>query len=156
MTYEPKLISPFTNSGLKKFFKPFIIGSTAFPEITDAYAWRGSVRKREGFNLLGTQPTSPVQGLRNWINPATLGFSLITFSQTKSYFFNALSSTFTDITQLSSGATTFSFGNGPNDYFLASNYQVSLWVTNGLPLVTGTVPGITNRILYLTSNAVNS
>lgn len=158
MGYEPHLITPFEKSGLSKYYKPFLIGEEAFPVIEDAYPYRGNVRKREGYRLLASFPggDSPVQGLKNWVNPATLNESLIGFSRTKSYLYNDSTLVFNDITQLSDGPTTFSFGNGTDDYFWASNYAGSMWVTNGLGLTTAGVPAAVNGILYLTANATNS
>lgn len=158
MGYEPRLIAPFDNSGLKKWYKPWIIGPTAFPQLADAYARRGVVRKREGFRLLAALPAGdkPVQGLKNWVNPATLNESLIAFSQTKSYLFNDGSQTFGDITHLSD-TTAFTFGNGANDYFWSSNYAGSMWVANGKGLTTAApFPTPANGIFYLTVNADNS
>lgn len=223
MAYEPRLIAPFDNSNLKKWYKPWIIGATAFPQITDAYSRRGVVRKREGFRLFATlynstainisaitpgSPTAittssphgrttgdiivitgvtgtiatsingipftitvtglstftitldstgltytagglinlvdkPVQGLKNWVNPTTLGETLIAFSRTKSYRFNDVSQTFQDVTFLADGTTPFNWSNGTNDYFWASNFAGSMWVTNG----TGTA-GATDHIKY--------
>ena len=159
MGYEPKLIAPFENSGLKKWYKPWITGPTAFPQISDAYARRGVVRKREGFRLLAALPAAdkPVQGIKNWINPSTLSESLIVFSLTKSYSFNDGTQAFNDITHLSDAATAFTFGNGANDYFWASNFAGSLWVTNGKGLTTaGPFPTPANGIFYLTSAGDNS
>lgn len=157
MQYEPHLITPFEKSGLSKYYKPFLIGEEAFPVIEDAYPYRGNIRKREGFRLLGTFPNgdAPVQGLKNWVNPSTLSETLIGFSQTKSYVYNTSSLLFVDITQLNDG-TTFSFGNGTDDYYWASNYAGSMWVANGLGLTTAGVPSAVNGILFLTSNTTNS
>jgi hypothetical protein len=147
MTYEPRLIAPFDNSGLKKWYKPWITGITAFPQITDAYARRGVVRKREGIRILATLPAGlAVVGLKNWINPATLGDSLIAFgfiatAQVKSYLFLDGTQTFTDITFFAyptGGAVPvtgapFIWTNGTNDYFWAANFAGSMWVTDNLP-----------------------
>jgi hypothetical protein len=135
MAYEPHLISPFTDSGLKDRFKPFLIGNTAFPSISDAYAWRGRVRKREGFSLLSTLPTSPVQGLKNWVNPSTLAQSLIAYSTTKSYLFNGVSNTFADITFNAAG-TPFSWSNTADQFFWTTNFKGSLWSTNNINTAT--------------------
>lgn len=133
MAYEPHLIAPFEQSGLKKWYKPWITGPTAFPEISDAYARRGVVRKREGYQILASLPAgdAPVQGLKNWINPSTLGEYLIAFSRTKSYLFNDITQTFNDVT-FDPAATPFSWSNGANDYFWTSNYAGSMWTTNNL------------------------
>lgn len=61
MSFQPVLISSF-NSGLKKDKKPFLLMDDAFQQIKNAYAWRGSVKKREGIKLLGR--------LRRCITPA--------------------------------------------------------------------------------------
>jgi hypothetical protein len=133
MAYEPHLVTPFEKSGLKKWYKPFLIGQKAFPVIENAYARRGVVRKREGYQLLGSLPAAdkPVQGLKNWINPATLGERLLAFSLTKSYLFDDGTQTFNDVT-FRFGGGAFSFTNGANDYFWASNFAGSMWVTNNL------------------------
>src|ERR1700748_2432891 len=138
MSYEPKLITPFTNSGLSQYFKPFIIGNTAFPTIENAYAWRGSVRKREGYTFFQAWPggNKPVQTITNWINPASKANTSVVFSQTKAYYYNPSLPGYKDITFLAAGpGTPFSFGNGPNDYFWTSNFAGSLWTTNGLSRV---------------------
>lgn len=161
MAYEPRLIAPFENSGLKKWYKPWITGDQAFPSLNDAYARRGVVRKREGFRILATLPTEggvepPVQGLKNWINPATLNESLIAFSLAKSYLFRDAFQDFVDITQYNSGSTTFSFGTGANNYYWTSNYAGSMWMVNGLGFTTATVITAAKGIFYLTTNGVNS
>ncbi len=157
MGYEPRLITPFVDSGLQKYYKPYIIGNEAFPDIQNAYAYRGVVKKREGFRLFAVLPggDKPVQGLKNWIDPSTLGNTSIAFSQTKAYRYDSVSGLYVDITFLAFGngagglpGTAFSFGNGPNDYFWASNYAGSLWVTNGLKFTTAGFPATANGIFY--------
>lgn len=155
MSYEPRLISPFINSGLNQYFKPYIIGDEAFPTIDDAYPWRGSVRKREGYFLFGNIPTAPVQGIKNWINPLTLSPNLIALSLTKSY--NYITGAFHDITQLAYLSTPFSFGTTTFQYYWTSNYQGSMWLTNGLGYTTAQfTAGVINGIFFLTSNSINS
>jgi hypothetical protein len=132
MGYEPHMIAPFENSGLKKWYKPWITGEKAFPSITDAYARRGVVRKREGFRILANlNGDKPVVGIKTWINPATLNENLLAFSRTKSYLFNDVTQLFNNVTVDASGAP-FSWSNGPNDYFWTSNYAGSMWTTNNL------------------------
>lgn len=131
MAYEPRLIAPFEQSGLNKYYKPWLVGKEAFPEISDSYPWRGNVRKREGFRFIAAYPAGdkPVMGLRNYVDPRTLGESLIGFSRTKAYLFNG--STFSDITFEGDG-TAFSFTAGVDNYFWSSNYASSMWVTDNL------------------------
>jgi len=160
MAYEPRLITPFVDSGLKKYYKPWLIGDEAFPEITNAYSRRGVVRKREGYRLLAQLPLEgltrpPVQGLKNWINPLTLGERLIVLSLKKAYLFDDTTQTFNDITTLSAGSTVFSFGSSANDYYWSSNYASSMWITNGLSVVPANVPASTNGILYWNGTIAN-
>lgn len=134
MGYEPRLIAPFKSS-LVKYYQPWIIGEDAFPEISNTYVWRGSVKKREGFYLFATLPDNdfPVQGLKNWINPATLSQTSVAFSTTKSYIYNALVPAYQDITFLANPpGTAFSWSNGVDDYFWTSNFAASMWATNNL------------------------
>ena len=54
MAYRPFYISSFENeSGLDNYAESFLIPEKAFPRLEDAYAWRGRVKRREGFELLG-------------------------------------------------------------------------------------------------------
>ena len=54
MTFQPYYISSFENdSGLDQYYEPFLIPEKAFPTLEDAYCWRGRVRRRFGFKLLG-------------------------------------------------------------------------------------------------------
>lgn len=140
MSWEPKMIAPY-QSGLSKYFKPWLIGNDAFADLEDAYVWRGNVRKREGYALLVALPASdkPVQGLKNWVNPTSLQESLVAFSKTKSYLYNTSTLVFNDITFYAFGGPgqtnpnqAFSFTGGDNDFFWASNYAGSLWVTNNV------------------------
>jgi len=146
--YEPRLIAPFSKSGLNKYYKPWLIGEEAFPNIQDAYAWRGTLRKREGYTFFASLPNSdkPVQGLKVFINPITLGESLIAYSKTKSYLYNVGGAVFNDITfvaqqdQATPAGTAFNWSNGDNDYFWTSNYANSLWSTNNLPNISNSGP----------------
>lgn len=140
MGWEPKMIAPY-QSGLSKYFKPWLIGQDAFADLEDAYVWRGSIRKREGYSLLVALPAAdkPVQGLKNWVNPSTLNESLVAFSQTLSYLYNTSTLIFNNISFLTFGGpgrtnpgTAFLWTNTVNDFFWASNYAGSLWVTNNL------------------------
>jgi hypothetical protein len=53
MGYSPQFIGPF-QSGLVKYFKPFLIGEDAFETLEDCYSYRGTINKRNGSTLLGT------------------------------------------------------------------------------------------------------
>lgn len=54
MPYKPFYISSFENeSGTDTYAESFLIPEKAFPRIEDAYAWRGRIKRRKGFELLG-------------------------------------------------------------------------------------------------------
>lgn len=54
MPYKPFYISGYENdSGLDNSRESFLIPEKAFPQLEDAYAWRGRIRRRPGFELLG-------------------------------------------------------------------------------------------------------
>lgn len=134
MTYTPHLIAPFKND-LVNYYKPWLIGDDAFPSITNAYSRRGSVRKREGYHLFATLPGGdfPVQGIKSWINPATLNASSFAFSLTKSYLYNTGLEDYVDATFLAEPpGTTFSWSNSAVDYYYTSNFASSMWTSNNL------------------------
>jgi len=54
MPYKPFYISSFENeSGINTYAESFLIPEKAFPQLEDAYAWRGRIKRRQGFELLG-------------------------------------------------------------------------------------------------------
>ena len=54
MAYQPHFIAQYDDdSGLNTYYEPFIIPERAFPILEDAYCWRGRVKNRDGFKLLG-------------------------------------------------------------------------------------------------------
>jgi hypothetical protein len=130
--YEPYLIAPFDSegAGLVEYYKPWLIGNDAFPIIEDAYCWRGNVRKREGDILLGTLPTTPVQGLRTYLVPSTGDQQLIAFSKTKSYVFNTGTQAFDNVSFFQTSGAAISWTGGNDDFFWSSNFQNSMWATN--------------------------
>lgn len=135
MNYEPRLISPFDNGGLITYYKPFLIGDQAFPVLEDAYAWRGTLRKREGYSLLATIPTVPVQGLKTYYlntgssqQEQTLGFST-----TKSYLLiSSPSIQFSNISFFQTTGAAISWSGTSSDFFWSCNFAGSLWATNNV------------------------
>jgi hypothetical protein len=54
MSYEPFFISSFEDdTGLNTYFEPFLAPEKAFVTLEDAYCWRGRVKRRQAFSLLG-------------------------------------------------------------------------------------------------------
>lgn len=52
MSYQPFLIAN-TRVGLERDMEPWLLPNDAFPDLEDCYLWRGRVKKRLGFDLLG-------------------------------------------------------------------------------------------------------
>ena len=140
MAYEPRLITPFKESGLSKYYRPYLVGQEAFPDIADAYPWRGQVIKRDGFSLLAQLPSvgganqGPVMGLRTFDAPVTSGSasninSLVAFNPTNAYLYDAGAQTFNNVSFYADG-NPFTWTGGTDDYFWSVNYVGSLWVTN--------------------------
>ena len=135
MSYEPRLIAPFEDGGLVEYYKPWLIGNQAFAVLDDAYAWRGSIRKREGYALLAVLPTTPIQGLRTYIlnTGSAINEQLVGFSTTKSYLLVSSPSTqFNDISFFQSGGAAISWTGSATDFFWTSNFAGSLWTTNNV------------------------
>ena len=159
MSLQPHLIAPFDGGGLVEYYKPWLIGEKAFAVLDDAYAWRGTVRKREGYSLLATLPTFPIQGLKTYYlnQGATTNEQLIGFSTTKAYLLVSTPaiqwnniSFFAYPTGLGTPVTgaSFSFSGAVTDFFWTSNYASSLWATNntsadGIKYWNGS-PGVLN------------
>lgn len=68
MSYQPHYIASFEDeSGLNQYFEPFLIPEKAFPTLENAYAWRGRIQRRLGFDTLGR--------LRRVIGTSSIGLS---------------------------------------------------------------------------------
>ena len=54
MSYTPHYIANFDeNGGLGTYYEPFMLPEKAFPVLEDAYAFRGKIKRRQGFVNLG-------------------------------------------------------------------------------------------------------
>lgn len=54
MPYRPFYVSSYENdSGLNTYAESFLIPEKAFPRLEDAYSFRGRIKRRQGFELLG-------------------------------------------------------------------------------------------------------
>ena len=129
MNYEPRLIAPFDNGGLITYYKPFLIGDQAFPVLEDAYAWRGTLRKREGYSLLATLPTVPVQGLKTYYlnTGSSQEEQTIGFSTTKAYLLiSSPSIQFSNISFFQTTGAAISWTGTSSDFFWSSNFAKNL------------------------------
>lgn len=52
MAYQPFLIAN-TRVGLERDLEPWLIPQDAYPELEDCYIWRGRIKKKQGYVLLG-------------------------------------------------------------------------------------------------------
>jgi len=72
MPYDRFMIAPI-NTGLETDVKPWILPDDAFANLTNAYVFRGRVRKRFGSYLMGSDPADPqMSRLRISLVPAVL------------------------------------------------------------------------------------
>ena len=82
MSYQPHLIAQYEEgSGLNTYYEPFLIPEKAFPVLEDAYCWRGKVKKRLGYKLLGrlrriltsgSMTASPITSAGPWPEDITI------------------------------------------------------------------------------------
>lgn len=131
MAFEPQLLAPIEGGGLVEYYKPWLTGREAFPRLEDAYCWRGTIKKREGFVKLGLNPlpAGPVMGLTTFITPSTGQGRLIAFNQTNAYRFDDPLNDFVDVSFFGDGSAVTWTGTDL-DYFYYCNYANSMWVTN--------------------------
>lgn len=52
MVYRPISITPFF-TGIRRDRQPFLLENDAYPNLENMYTWRGRLRRRQGFELLG-------------------------------------------------------------------------------------------------------
>ena len=82
MPYKPFYISSYeTDSGLDSYLESFLIPEKAFPTLEDAYAWRGRIRRRPGFELLGRlrrSLTTSAMGNISAVGAGTFTFNIFT------------------------------------------------------------------------------
>lgn len=124
-------------AGLEKNKKPFALMDTAFPQLENAYSWRGRIKKREGLKLVGR--------LRRFFNTASVGNT-----GASPWSFNLYSDYVPPITpdasespEIDSGSVTIIIGGGAITF-----------TDNGDGTLTGDVLGNTGTINYLTGDVV--
>lgn len=131
MTTQSFLIGP-VNDGLRKDVKPYAIPEDAFEVLTNAYQWRGRIKRRLGYTALGKLFNgTPVMGLRTRELFGINLQELIAFDTTNAYLFSAGS-----FTALSTVMPTV--WNGTNfNFFWTANYASAFWATNNVPGLHG-------------------
>ena len=54
MSYQPYYITQYEqDTGQENYFQNFLLPDKAFPKLQDAYCWRGQVKRKQGYFLLG-------------------------------------------------------------------------------------------------------
>ena len=82
MSYEPHYIASFEDdSGLITYLEPFLLPEKAFPTLEDAFAWRGRIKRREGFNTLGRLRRSRTGVIMPLSGASPFAFNLFTAIQ---------------------------------------------------------------------------
>jgi hypothetical protein len=140
MTSQNFMIGPIKD-GLRKDLKPFATPEDSFTVMTNAYQWRGRIKRRQGYTLLGNLANgTPVMGLRTQENFGLDLQTLIAFDTTKAYFWNG--SAFVDLPS----AMPVIWSGTNYQFFNTINYAGAFWATNsnaGLNgvAVTSATPG---------------
>jgi hypothetical protein len=131
MTTNSFLIGP-VNDGLRKDVKPFAIPEDAFEVLNNAYQWRGRIKRRLGYTLLGNLANgTPVMGLRTRELFGINLQELIAFDLTNSYLFSA--GAFIPLPSVMPTVWT-----GTNyQFFWTTNYALAFWETNYVPGLHG-------------------
>lgn len=125
MTTQNFLIGPI-KEGLRKEVRPWATPEDSFPVMINAYQFRGRVKKRSGYTLLGKLANgTPVMGLRTYENYGLGLQTLVAFDTTQAYEWNGTAF----IALPSVMPVTW---NGTNSqFFYTTNYAGAFWATNG-------------------------
>lgn len=118
--------------GLRKDIKPWATPEDSFDTLTNAYQWRGRIRRKSGYTLLGNLANgTPVMGLATQEQFAIDTQSLIAFDTTSSYLFNG-----TAFVPLPSVMPVVWSGTN-SQFFFTTNYAGAFWATNSKPGLNG-------------------
>lgn len=137
MSFTPAYIASFEeNTGLFTYSEPFLAPEKAFPVIEDAYVWRGRVKRREGFTLLGR--------LQRTFTDASLGNSGVSPWTFTIYTTLASPNTITGEpdAQIKPGSVTITIQAGPDIVF----------TDNGDGTLSSVTPGNSGTINYVTGS----
>jgi hypothetical protein len=87
--YQPFLISEF-KTGLNTLLKPWIRPADAFEPLTNAYVYRGILKKRNGSTKFGNQlaEKKPVMGIMQFVNETTSAIKLVIATTQNAYLYN--------------------------------------------------------------------
>ena len=135
MSYRPHYIASYENdSGLNTYYEPFIIPEKAFPIIEDAFVFRGRVRRRPGYKLIGRLRRSVA------LTYANVGDSATTYTVS-----DLLSSVRMSQPQAEIQSGKFSLTIGSTTYKDDGNGNV-IWVSGPFTLSTATGANLINYI----------
>lgn len=93
---QPFLIAEL-KTGLNTYLQPWIRPNDAFEPLVNAYTYRGTLNKRNGYTQFGNRLAdhNPVMGIMNRIDESTGAVSLVVASTGNLYLYNAGPNTFT-------------------------------------------------------------
>lgn len=99
--YQPFPITSL-KTGLFNYLQPWIRPEEAFEPIENAYVYRGTLNKRNGYIQLGNQlaDTKPVMGIMNFIDESTGVASLVVNSTQNAYLFDNGTQLFSPLTSV--------------------------------------------------------
>lgn len=140
MPDQPFLIAA-PRIGLERDLEPWLLPNDAYPQIEDAYLWRGRIKKRQGYRVLGrlqlTVATVPAGPNVNTITFTVPGVSITTPLTPKQSQF-----TFGGVIYMDNGAGAFIFTAGGAASSI--NYNTGVVTLN----LTGTTPAGSNVIFF--------
>ena len=131
--YQPFLISEF-KTGLFNYLEPWIRSNDAFEPCENAFIYRGSLQKRNGYVLFGTLSTNPVMGIKTWVNETSGDITLIGLDTKYAYEYIPGTGKFTPIMTVSE---QIGIGDGGAAYTLHTGFSVAN-SPPGTPILPGT------------------
>ena len=134
---QPFLISEF-KTGINTYMQPWIRPQDAFEPLVNAYVYRGTVNKRNGYSQYGSTlaDTNPVMGIMRYLDETTGVYSLVVATTVNLYLYDPGTGNYNTVTS----PPTFT-GNITN-FFNWTNWQASsgatsyLWMTNNIDPIT--------------------
>lgn len=121
------LISEF-KSGINTYLQPWIRPQDAFQPLINAYVYRGTINKRNGYTQFGSTLADgkPVMGIMRYIDETTGAISLVVATTVNLYLYDPGTNSFGAVT------TPPTFTGNITNFFNWTNWQASVGATSYL------------------------
>jgi len=129
-TLQPFLISEF-KTGINTYMQPWIRPADAFEPLVNAYIYRGTVNKRNGYVQYGNDVPdgNPIMGIMRYINETTGAISLVIATTVNLYLYDPGTGNYNAVT------TPPTFTGNITNFFNWTNWQASSGATSYLYFV---------------------